>query len=223
MKKVGSRSKATPAANVHLDPVEWIGVRTHRALYDAPAIIFAQGDPAASVFYVDSGAVRLSVLSHTGKEAVVAVLHGGHFFGEGCLAGQTLRMATARAMAPSAILEIDQQEIAGQLRTRPDFAEVFLKHMLMRNISIEEALIDQLFNSTEKRLARTLLLLARYGEPEATHRALPRVSQELLAEMVGTTRSRVNFFMNKFRTLGFIEYNGALKINNSLLSVILPD
>ena len=203
--------------------VDWSGVDTQRLEYDSAATIFVQGDPAPTVMYVETGTVRLSVLSHTGKEAVVAVLEGGHFFGEGCLAGQSVRMATATAMGPCTILGIDKPEMARQLRAQPDFAERFLTHMLSRNIRIEEDLIDQLFNSTEKRLARTLLLLARYGEPEISHRALPRVSQELLAEMVGTTRSRVNFFMNKFRKLGFIDYNGALKINNSLLSVLLRD
>ena len=186
-------------------------------------MIFAQGNPATSVMYVEMGAVRLSVLSHPGKEAVVAVLDAGHFFGEGCLAGQTQRMATATAMAPSTILAVEKPDLVRQLHAQPTFADRFLTHMLTRNIRIEEDLIDQLFNSTEKRLARTLLLLARYGEPEASHRALPKVSQEVLAEMVGTTRSRVNFFMNKFRKLGFIDYNGALKINNSLLSVMLRD
>jgi CRP/FNR family cyclic AMP-dependent transcriptional regulator len=227
MRKAATRrtdpQSTTPATVPQLHPVDWTGVRTLRADYEAPAVIFAQGDPAASVLYLESGAVRLSVLSHAGKEAVVAALQGGHFFGEGCMAGQTLRMATARAMDTSVIVEVEQQEMVDQMRSRPAFAEAFLRHMLVRNIRIEEDLIDQLFNSTEKRLARTLLLLARYGEPNVTHRALPRVSQELLAEMVGTTRSRVNFFMNKFRTLGFIEYNGALKINNSLLSVIVRD
>jgi CRP-like cAMP-binding protein len=173
--------------------------------------------------YVENGGVRLSVLSHAGKQAVVAVLDAGHFFGEGCLAGQSQRMATATAMTPSTILAVEQQEMVRQLRARPAFADHFLTHMLTRNIRIEEDLIDQLFNSSEKRLARTLLLLARYGEPEVSHRALPKVSQELLAEMVGTTRSRVNFFMNKFRKLGFIDYNGGLKIHNSLLSVVLRD
>ena len=148
--------------------------------------------------------------------------HAGHFFGEGCLAGQTQRMATA-TLGPSTILAVEKPDMVRQLHAQPPFADLFLTHMLTRNIRIEEDLIDQLFNSTEKRLARTLLLLARYGEPEASHRALPKVSQEVLAEMVGTTRSRVNFFMNKFRKLGFIDYNGALKINNSLLGVVLRD
>ena len=165
--------------------------------------------------------MRLSVLSHAGKEAVVALLDTGDFFGEGCLAGQSRRMATAMALCT--ILIVEKQEMVRQLHAQPAFADRFLTHMLTRNIRIEEDVIDQLFNSSEKRLARTLLLLARYGEPEASHRALPKVSQELLAEMVGTTRSRVNFFMNKFRKLGFIDYNGVLKINNSLLSVVLRD
>ena len=203
--------------------IGWAGVRTERLEYGAGSTIFAQGDPASSVMYVENGAVQLSVLSHSGKEAVIAVLDGGHFFGEGCLAGQMQRMATATAMAPSAILAVEKSEMVRQLHAAPAFADRFLTHMLTRNIRIEEDLVDQLFNSTEKRLARTLLLLARYGEPEASHRALPKVSQEVLAEMVGTTRSRVNFFMNKFRKLGFIDYNGALKINNSLLSVVLRD
>jgi CRP/FNR family cyclic AMP-dependent transcriptional regulator len=203
--------------------LDWTGVHTQRVEYEPDARIFAQGDPAASVMYVEQGTVRLSVLSHSGKEAVVAVLEAGHFFGEGCLASQHHRMATATAMAPSTILTVDKEEMVRQLHLRPAFADRFLTHMLTRNIRIEEDLVDQLFNSTEKRLARTLLLLARYGEPEASHRALPRVSQELLAEMIGTTRSRVNFFMNKFRKLGFIDYNGTLKVNNSLLGVVLRD
>jgi CRP-like cAMP-binding protein len=216
------KSKRTPT----LKPagvLDWSGVRTQRVEYGPAATIFAQGDPATSVMYVEKGAVRLSVLSHAGREAVVAVLEAGHFFGEGCLAGQPQRMATATAMAPCTILAVEKQEMVRQLHAQPAFADRFLTHMLTRNIRIEEDLIDQLFNSSEKRLARTLLLLARYGEHESSHRALPRVSQELLAEMVGTTRSRVNFFMNKFRKLGFIDYNGGLKINNSLLSVVLRD
>jgi CRP-like cAMP-binding protein len=173
--------------------------------------------------FVRDGTVRLSVLSHTGKEAVVAVLNAGHFFGEGCLAGQTRRMATASTIDRSAIIIVDKDEMVRQLHARPAFADRFLSHMLTRNIRIEDDRIDQLFNSSEKRLARTLMLLARYGEPGASHRVLPKMSQETLAEMVGTTRSRINFFMNKFRKLGFIEYNGELKINNSLLTVVLRD
>jgi CRP/FNR family transcriptional regulator, cyclic AMP receptor protein len=205
------------------DALDWTGVQLQRVEYGPATLIFAQGDPATSVMHVEEGAVRLSVISHAGKEAVIAVLEPGHFFGEGCLAGQPQRMATATAMTRCTILAVDKQEMVRQLHHEPGFADRFLAHMLTRNIRIEEDLIDQLFNSSEKRLARTLLLLARYGEPEASHRVLPKVSQELLAEMVGTTRSRVNFFMNKFRKLGFIEYNGGLKINNSLLSVVLRD
>ena len=203
--------------------LDWTGVRARRVEYESGVAIFGQGDAATSVLYVETGVVRLSVLSHGGKEAVIAVLETGDFFGEGCLAGQTQRMATAIAMSSSTILAVEKTEMVRQLHAQPAFADRFLTHMLTRNIRIEEDLIDQLFNSSEKRLARTLLLLARYGEPETTHRALPKVSQEVLAEMIGTTRSRVNFFMNKFRKLGFIDYNGGLKINNSLLSVVLRD
>jgi CRP/FNR family cyclic AMP-dependent transcriptional regulator len=218
MAKTKRALTATPAG-----VVDWTGVRTERVQYPSAATIFAQGDPATSVMFVEKGVVSLSVVSHAGKEAVVAVLEAGHFFGEGCLAGQPQRMATATAMTAGTILTVEKSEMVRQLHAQPAFADRFLTHMLTRNIRIEEDLIDQLFNSSEKRLARTLLLLARYGEPQATHRALPRVSQEVLAEMVGTTRSRVNFFMNKFRKLGFIDYNGGLKINNSLLSVVLRD
>jgi CRP/FNR family transcriptional regulator, cyclic AMP receptor protein len=218
MSKSKSATALTPA-----ELVDWTGVPLQRIEYEPATTIFAQGDPATNVMYVDSGAVRLSVLSHAGKEAVIAVLEAGHFFGEGCLASQPRRMATATAMARCTIISVEKPDMVRELHARPAFADRFLTHMLTRNIRIEEDLIDQLFNSSEKRLARTLLLLARYGEPEASHRTLPRVSQETLAEMVGTTRSRVNFFMNKFRKLGFIEYNGGLKINNSLLSVVLRD
>ena len=203
--------------------VDWNGVLVQRLEYDAGATIFAQGEPASSIMYVVQGTVSLSVLSSAGKEAVIAVLEDDHFFGEGCLVGQPRRMATASAVAACRIIAVEKPEMVRQLHAQPAFADRFLTHMLTRNIRIEEDLIDQLFNSSEKRLARTLLLLARYGEPEASHRTLPRLSQETLAEMVGTTRSRVNFFMNKFRKLGFIEYNGGLKINNSLLSVVLRD
>ena len=228
-KRAARRAVTTPSAPkkttvlTRASVVDWTGVPVERMEYKPTMTIFAQGDPATSVMYVDSGTVRLSVLSHAGKEAVIAVLESGDFFGEGCLASQTRRMASATAMTPSTILSVEKENMARELHARPDFADRFLTHMLTRNIRIEEDLIDQLFNSSEKRLARTLLLLARYGTPEASHRTLPKVSQETLAEMVGTTRSRVNFFMNKFRKLGFIDYNGGLKINNSLLSVVLRD
>jgi CRP/FNR family transcriptional regulator, cyclic AMP receptor protein len=217
-----SKSKTAPTLKP-LEAVDWTGVRLQRLKYEPAAKVFVQGDPATSVMYVEKGAVRLSILSHAGKEAVVALLDVGHFFGEGCLAGQSQRMATATAMSTCTILAVEKPEMVRQLHAEPAFADRFLIHMLTRNIRIEEDLVDHLFNSTEKRLARTLLLLARYGEPEVSHRALPKLSQEVLAEMVGTTRSRVNFFMNKFRKLGFIDYNGALKVNNSLLSVVLRD
>jgi CRP/FNR family cyclic AMP-dependent transcriptional regulator len=216
-------AKAKQAPAIAANGVDWTGAQTHRGDYEPGTTIFSQGDAATDVMYIEQGTVRLSVLSRAGKEAVIAVLERWHFFGEGCLAGQPYRMATAAAIAPCTIIIVDKAEMARHLRRRPAFGDQFLTHMLTKNIRIEEDLIDQLFNSSEKRLARTLLLLARYGEPEATHRTLPKVSQETLAEMVGTTRSRVNFFMNKFRKLGFIEYNGGLKINNSLLSVVLRD
>jgi CRP/FNR family cyclic AMP-dependent transcriptional regulator len=202
---------------------EWEGVATQVADYDTGARIFAQGDAAASVMYLSRGRLRLSVVSRTGKEAVVAMLEPGTFFGEGCLAGQVKRMATATALAACTVVTIDKDEMARQLHARPAFSDRFLTHMLVRNIRIEEDLVDQLFNSSEKRLARTLLLLAQYGDQSPAERVLPKVSQEVLAEMIGTTRSRVNFFMNKFRKLGFIEYNGGLKIHSSLLSVVLHD
>lgn len=203
--------------------LESAGVARRVTRFARGAVVFAQGGQATSVFYLQDGAVKLSVLSSTGREAVVAVLGPGDFFGEGCLAGQPLRMGTATAVTPTSVLRIQKREMVRALHERSDFSDRFIAHMLVRNIRIEEDLVDQLFNSSEKRLARTLLLLARYGKEDLTHRVLPKLSQETLAEMIGTTRSRVNFFMNKFRKLGFIEYNGGLKINSSLLSVVLHD
>jgi CRP/FNR family transcriptional regulator, cyclic AMP receptor protein len=185
--------------------------------------IFSQGDPAKSVLYIQEGGVRLSVVNQTGKEAVVAVLGPGDFFGEGCLAGQLIRIGTATAITATTVLRIEQKEMIRVLHEEHTFSDRFIAYMLLRNIRIEEDLVDQLFNSSEKRLARTLLLLARYGQQDVPQAVLPKISQELLAEMVGTTRSRVNFFMNKFRKLGFIKYNGGLQINKSLLSVVLHD
>jgi CRP-like cAMP-binding protein len=187
--------------------------------------IFAQGAPCAHVLYIQSGGVKLSVVSQTGKEAVVAMLGPGDFFGEGCLAGQKLRMGSASATSTSAILFVDKAKMMALLRKQHDMSDRFIAHMLTRNIRIEEDLIDQLFNSAEKRLARTLLLLARYGGEDKPIRDVPPISQETLAEIIGTTRSRVNFFLNKFKKLGFIEYNGELplKINRSLLGVVLHD
>ncbi len=191
--------------------------------YPRLAVIFAQGDPCESVMYIQKGAVRLSVLSHSGKEAIVAVLGPGDFLGEGALAGQRVRMGTATAAAVSTVLVVPKTQMIRLLHEEPAFSDRFVEYMLSRNIRIEEDLVDQLFNSSEKRLARTLLLLARYGKQDKPQRVLPKLSQEMLAEMIGTTRSRVNFFMNKFRKLGFIEYNGGLKINTSLLSVVLHE
>lgn len=193
--------------------------------YAANDKIFTQGDPSNHVLYVQSGNVKLSVLSKSGKEAVVAMIGPGDFFGEGCLAGQPVRMGSATAMAPSAVLRIEKAQMVRLLHRQHEMSDRFIAHMLTRNIRIEEDLIDQLFNSSEKRLARTLLLLARYGKDDKPIRTVPRVSQETLAEMVGTTRSRVNFFLNKFKKLGFIEYDGErpIKVNKSLLSVVLHD
>ena len=187
------------------------------------AVVFAQGAQANSVFYVQEGGMKLSVLSSAGKEAVVAMLGPGDFFGEGCLAGQPLRMGTATAVMRTTLLRVPKRDMVRMLHEHPEFSDRFLAHMLTRNSRIEEDLVDQLFNSSEKRLARTLLLLARYGKEDTAQRVLPKLSQETLAEMVGTTRSRVNFFMNKFRKLGLIEYNGRLKVNSSLLSIVLHD
>src|ERR1700723_1779948 len=187
------------------------------------AAIFSPGGPAKNVLYIQNGSGRLSVVNETGKEAVVAILGPGDFFGEGCLAGQPIRIGSAPAVAATTVLVIKKKEMIRVLHDEHAFSDRFITYMLSRNIRIEEDLVDQLFNSSEKRLARTLLLLARYGEEGKPQRLLPKIPQETLAEMIGTTRSRVNFFMNKFRKLGFIEYNGGLQINTSLLSVVLHD
>src|SRR2546423_7113461 len=196
-----------------------------RKIVDYPrgTVIFTQGDPCEHVLYIQTGNVKLSVLSKSGREAVVAMLSAGDFFGEGCLAGQPVRMGTAGATTDSVILLVDKKRMVRLLHKQRTMSDRFLSHMLARNIKIEEDLIDQLFNSSEKRLARTLLLLARYGKHDKPVRAVPLISQETLAEMVGTTRSRVNFFMKKFERLGFINYKHGLKVNNSLLTVVLHD
>ena len=185
--------------------------------------IYSQGDPADTVFYIRQGGVRLRVLSHAGREAIVALLGPGDFFGEGSLAGQTVRMSTSVAVGATVLLAVETQQMARLLHEQHALSDRFLAYVLARNVRVEADLVDQMFNSSEKRLARALLLLARYGKHEAPHRVLPKLSQEMLAEMVGTTRSRVNFFMNKFRKLGFIDYNGGLKVNDSLLSIVLHD
>jgi CRP/FNR family cyclic AMP-dependent transcriptional regulator len=185
--------------------------------------IFSQGDAADTVMYIQKGGVKFSVVNGSGKEAVVAMFGPNDFFGEGCMAGQPLRIGTTTAITPTTLLVIQKAELLRVLHAEHQLSDRFIAYMLARNIRVEEDLIDQLFNSSEKRLARTLLLLARYGQQEQPDRILPKVSQETLASMVGTTRSRINFFMNKFRKLGFIEYNGKIQVNKSLLTVVLHE
>jgi CRP/FNR family cyclic AMP-dependent transcriptional regulator len=185
--------------------------------------VFAQGDPADAVFYIQEGRVKLTVVSRQGKEAVIAILGAGDFFGEGCLAGQAVRMASATAMLECSIMRLERTPLTKVLRDEPDFSEMFLTHVLSRNIRVEADLVDQLFNSSEKRLARVLLLLANFGKPGEPQTVIPKISQETLAEIIGTTRSRVSFFMNRFRKMGFIDYNGGLEIHSSLLNVVLHD
>jgi CRP/FNR family transcriptional regulator, cyclic AMP receptor protein len=215
-----SKPKGTFNAQAFLDSA---GVARTIVEYRRADVIFNQGDPCESVLYIQKGGVKLSVLSKTGREAVVAMLGPGDFFGEGCLAGQPVRMGSATAITGSTILFVDKDEMVRLLHQQHALSDRFIAHMLARNMRIEEDLVDQLFNSSEKRLARTLLLLARYGKQDTPVRVVPKISQETLAEMVGTTRSRVNFFMNKFKRLGFIDYKDGLKVNNSLLTVVLHD
>jgi len=191
--------------------------------YRSSEKIYSQGESAKNVLYIQKGGIKLSVVNEVGKEAVVAMLGPGDFFGEGGMAGQLVRVGTATAIAPTTLLVIEKKEMIRVLHTERAFADRFLAYMLSRNIRIEEDLVDQLFNSSEKRLARTLLLLAQYGKQDQPQKRLPKVSQETLAEMIGTTRSRVNFFMNKFKRLGFIKYNGGIHIDSSLLSVVLHE
>lgn len=193
--------------------------------FEAKETVFAQGDPATSVMYIQLGGVKLTVVNESGKEAVVAILGPGEFFGEGCLAGQSVSVATATTIAPTTVLVIEKEKMIQVLHNESEFSDRFIAYMLARNLRVEEDLIDQLFNSSEKRLARTLLLLARYGARGQPEKILPKVSQEMLAEMIGTTRSRVNFFMNKFKKLGFIQYsnNHAIHIDPSLLNIVLHD
>jgi CRP/FNR family transcriptional regulator, cyclic AMP receptor protein len=186
-------------------------------------VLFSQGDVADAVFYIQSGQVKLSVVSKQGKEAVVGIVEQGGFLGEGCLAGQRVCMTTATTLEDSTLVRIDKQAMIRILHENPTFSTVFMKYLLARNIRIQEDLVDQLFNSAEKRLARVLLLLAHFGKEGKPEPVLAKISQETLAEMIGTTRSRVSFFMNKFRKLGFIEYNGGLYVHSSLLNVVLHD
>ena len=191
--------------------------------YRKNQVVFSQGELADSVFYIQKGKVKITVVSEQGKEAVVAVLGVDDFFGEGCLAGQPRRMATVKSMTESAIMRLERAAIVDLIHEEPAFSEMFIAHLLARTIRVEEDLVDQLFNSSEKRLARMLLLLANFGKEGKPETVIPKISQETLAEMVGTTRARVSFFMNKFRKLGFIEYNGGIEVHSSLLNVILHD
>jgi CRP/FNR family cyclic AMP-dependent transcriptional regulator len=191
--------------------------------YEKNQTIFSQGDPADAICYIQKGKIKLTAVSREGKEAVLALLGAGDFFGEGCLAGQPLRMAGADTMSECSIMRLEKASVIRLLRDQPAFSDLLLRHLLSRNIRIEEDLVDQLFNSSEKRLARVLLLLANFGKQGKPEPVIPKVSQETLAEIVGTTRSRVSFFMNRFRKLGFIEYDGGLEVHSSLLSVILHD
>ncbi len=204
--------------------LESVGLGKEVMTCETGATVFAQGDPSDSVMYVRSGAIRLSVLSHTGKEAIVAVLGPGDFLGERALTGHTVRLETATAIQPSTVLILPKRKMSQLLHSEHEFSDRFIAHMLMRNARLEADLIDQLFNSSEKRLARTLLLLAHYGGVEQPRQLLPVVSQDILAEMIGTTRSRVNFFLNKFRKLGFIDYDDtSFTVNPALLTVVVHD
>jgi CRP/FNR family cyclic AMP-dependent transcriptional regulator len=191
--------------------------------FSAKQTIFAQGDPSDAVFYIQEGKVRLTVVSKTGKEAIIGILNEGSFFGEGCLTGQRVRLCSATGMTDCSVMRIDKESMTEVLRRERAFSELFVAYLLTRNIRYEEDLVDQLFNSSEKRLARILLLLAHFGKEGKPEVAIPKVSQETLAEMVGTTRSRVSFFMNRFRKLGFIRYNGELEVHSSLLNIVLHD
>jgi CRP-like cAMP-binding protein len=217
-----AKGKAEPAFDLKVFLTKANGGRT-TAEHGENGVIFSQGDPADAIFYIHKGKVKLTVLSRQGKEAVVAILGTGDFFGEGCLAGQPKRMGTAVSMSGCTISRLDKAAVIRALHEQPSFSEVFVAHLLSRNIRIEEDLVDQLFNSSEKRLARVLLLLANFGKEGIPQTVIPKMSQGTLAEIVGTTRSRVSFFMNRFRKLGFVEYNGSLKIHSSLLNVVLHD
>jgi CRP/FNR family transcriptional regulator, cyclic AMP receptor protein len=217
---------AKKVAKLPFDPAVFLAtVDSGRTLsdYHRNEVIFTQGDPADAVFYIKTGKVKITVISEQGKEAVVAVLGSDEFSGEGCLAGQTRRMATATTMSECEIMRLEKAAIIRVLHDEPGFSEMFVSHLLARTIRVEEDLVDQLFNSSEKRLARALLLLANFGKDVRPEPIIAKVSQETLAEMIGTTRSRVSFFMNKFRKLGLIDYNGHLEVHSSLLNVVLHD
>jgi CRP/FNR family transcriptional regulator, cyclic AMP receptor protein len=200
-----------------------IGDGRSESRFDKGQIVFAQGDPADAVFYIQKGKVKVSVVSEQGKEAVVAILDAKEFFGEGCLAGQSRRMSSVVTMTDAVLIRLEKAAVVRVIHQDPAFAEVFISHLLGRNIRVEADLVDQLFNSSEKRLARMLLLLANFGTAEEPEPMIAKISQETLAEMIGTTRSRVSFFMNKFRKLGFISYNGGIEVHRSLLNVVLHE
>jgi CRP/FNR family cyclic AMP-dependent transcriptional regulator len=215
-----------PQHAISFDPQPFLGkVGAGRSVAHFPKAsrIFTQGDPADAVFYIQEGRVKLTVVSREGKVAVIAILSVGDFFGEGCLAGQLTRMSSAAAMSECSIVRLEKAALIRVLREEPDFSEMFLMHVLSRNIRFEADLVDHLFNSSEKRLARVLLLLANFGKMGEPQTVIPKISQETLAEIIGTTRSRVSFFMNRFRKLGFIEYNDGLEVHSSLLNVVLHD
>lgn len=216
----------TPRGPLAFDPqllLSRLGTAKTVHHYRDKQAVFSQGDPADGVFYIQKGRVKLTVVSKRGKEAVIAVLQQGDFFGEGCLAAQPLRISSAAAMQNLTVMRIEKKTMVGLLQQEPEFAEMFIAYLLSRNIRIEEDLVDQLFNSSEKRLARLLLLLAHYGKDSKPETVLPKMSQETLAEMIGTTRSRVSYFMNRFRKMGFIDYNGVLHVHSALLTVVLRD
>lgn len=218
-KNNGSGQKKAP-----FDVGEFLGLvqeQTTSRSYTDKQTIFMQGEPAAAVFYIESGKVKLTVVSHRAKEAVIAILEKGHFFGEGSLAGQSLRIATASAISRTRLIRIRKETMVSLLYSEPAYADHFLKYVLSRNIRIEEDLVDQLFNSSEKRLARLLLLLAHYGKESKREPVVPKLSQETLAEMIGTTRSRVSYFLNRFRKMGLIDYEGGLHVHAALLTVVL--
>jgi CRP-like cAMP-binding protein len=225
--KVGNSNKAIKATALSdfdsRSLVASIGAEQPAFKYRPKETIFRQGDPADAVFYLRKGKVQIAVVSKQGKEGVVAILDAGQFLGEGCLTGQPLRLASASAIEESTVVRIEKETMARLLHEQPAFGEMFMAFLLSRNIQIEADLVDQLFNSSERRLARTLLLLAHFGKEGKMEAIVPKISQEVLAARVGTTRSRINFFMNKFRKLGFIEYNDELKVHSSLLNVVVHD
>ncbi len=220
------RRSASKTAATGFDPMAFmtsVGSGRVAAKYKANSVVFRQGEPADAVFYIERGKVKLSVVSRQGKEGVVAILSAGDFFGEGCLAGQPLHMATAATLADSAIVRIEKRAMIRLLQDEPTLSSMFMSFLLSRNVQFEADLVDQLFNSSERRLARVLLLLANFGKDGKLEPVIPRISQEMLAARVGTTRSRINFFMNKFRKLGFIEYNGGLHVHSGLLNVVIHE